>query len=91
VPLVTEPNDLIIFSARTYHAAFPTPVGYEPRLSAGFMCRSGAELEGPPCPWALPPAAQDFVTGLPMSRRRFMAGYTSIDLEWDPAASPSKL
>eukprot|EP01043_Picozoa_sp_COSAG02_P037071 COSAG02_NODE_2758_length_8082_cov_8.459101_4_plen_355_part_00 len=45
VPLFSNPQDLIIFAARTYHAAFPMHSSMsEPRLSVGLRFRSHAGL-----------------------------------------------
>jgi ectoine hydroxylase-related dioxygenase (phytanoyl-CoA dioxygenase family) len=46
VPLFSNPQDLIIFAARTYHAAFPMAADAmdEPRLSLGLRFRSHAGL-----------------------------------------------
>ena len=61
VPLFTEPGDLIIFAARTYHGAFPHG-GDEPRLSCGFIFRPTQEKLS--IPWELPESAHRFMEGL---------------------------
>ena len=61
VPLFTEPGDLIIFAARTYHGAFPHG-GDEPRLSCGFIFRPTREKLS--IPWELPESAHRFMEEL---------------------------
>lgn len=79
VPLFTEPGDLIIFAARTYHAAFPH-TGDELRMTCGFVCRPG--WTSYPVPWPLPESARRFVESLPERLRPFVRHYTGIDLSW---------
>ena len=79
VPLFTEPGDLIIFDARTYHAAFPHG-GIEPRLSCGFIFRpTQTEID---IPWELPESARQFMERLPPDLHAFVKHYTSIDINW---------
>ena len=79
VPLFTEPGDLIIFAARTYHGAFPHG-GSEPRLSCGFIFRPCREKLS--IPWQLPEAAQQFIEELSPKLQHFVVDYPSIDIGW---------
>ena len=82
VPLFTEPGDLIIFAARTYHGAFPHG-GDEPRLSCGFIFRPTQEKLS--IPWQLPESAHQFMEGLSPQLQHFVEDYPSIDIGWKPA------
>ena len=79
VPLFTDPGDMIIFAARTYHGAFPTQED-EVRLSCaiGFRDRN-YKIE---VPWEMPDQGRRFLDTLPPHLHRYVEGYTSIDMNW---------
>ena len=66
VPIYCGPQDLIIFAARTMHAAFPVPDDFpDVRHSVGVGLRSTRSLQGDfegatvaECPWPIPDSAQ---------------------------------
>ena len=66
VPIYCGPRDLIIFAARTMHAAFPVPDDFpDVRHSVGVGLRSTRALQGDfegatvaECPWPIPDSAQ---------------------------------
>jgi hypothetical protein len=80
LPLYTDPGDLIIFAARTYHGVF-THNGTEPRLSCavGFRPKS-AKLKAP---WPLPESAKKFVDGAPARWKPLLEEYTGLARTWD--------
>jgi hypothetical protein len=79
VPMIGEPEDLILFAARTYHASFPHR-GDEPRLSCGVGLRQRRIRVD--APWPLPEHARRFVAEAPTEIRRFLDGYVGIDHGW---------
>ncbi|MBA2481413.1 MAG: phytanoyl-CoA dioxygenase family protein [Planctomycetes bacterium] len=79
VPLHTEPGDLAIFAARTYHAAFPHR-GDRPRLSLGIGLRPRSERFD--IPWPLPESSRRFIAALPERLQRFADGYPGIVPDW---------
>ncbi len=81
VQMVTAPEDLIVFAARTYHAA-NAHRGAAPRLSAG----AGFRPRHPrlDVPWALPDSSRRFIDAVPAHLRRFVDGYTGIVQDWRP-------
>ena len=81
VPLFTDPGDLIIFAARTYHAAFPHG-GDEPRLSCGFIFRPTQTKVS--VPWQIPESAHSFMAELPAHLKSFVKDYPSININWKP-------
>jgi hypothetical protein len=82
VPLFTEPGDLIVFAARTYHAAYPH-TGDEMRMSCALICRPGRTPY--PVPWPLPESARRFAASLPETLRPYVEYYPGIDLSWKSA------
>ena len=84
VPLCTEPGDLILFAARTYHAAFPHG-GTEPRLSCAVGFRAGRSPY--PVPWPLPDSAKRFKESVPERLRPFVEYYTGFDKNWTAKAT----
>ena len=79
VPLFTEPGDLIVFAARTYHGAFPH-AGDEPRLSVGLNLRHGRAPLDPV--WPLPAGVDRFRKGLPERLFPCVEHYAGYDPEW---------
>ncbi len=81
VPLLTAPEDLIVFATRTYHAATEHR-GAAPRLSTGIGLRPrSARLD---VPWALPDSARRFIAATPAHLHRFVDGYPGIVPDWRP-------
>jgi len=76
IPLYTDPGDLIIFAARTYHGVFPHN-GVEPRMSCAFIMRPRSHRMT--APWPLSDQARKFVADLPERHRGIGDGYLSID------------
>lgn len=76
VPLLTDPGDLIVFAARTFHGVYPHH-GSEPRHSCAIILRPGRARW--PAPWALTPRAREFLANLPARYRRYFEGYVGID------------
>lgn len=81
VQLETAPTDLIVFAARTYHAANPHR-GAEPRLSAGLALRPRHPWLT--APWPLPDPARRLIAETPEPLRRFVHGYLGIEPAWTP-------
>ena len=79
VPFFTDPNDMIIFAARTYHGAFSNGEK-RVRLSCAVGFRPTSRRTQ--APWALPESAQKFVRSLPAHLKRYVDGYTGIDPKW---------
>jgi hypothetical protein len=79
VPLFTEPGDLIIFAARTYHGAF-SHGGDQPRLSVGLNLRHGRIGLDPV--WPLPRSAARFSAGLPRRLFPYVEHYAGYDAQW---------
>jgi hypothetical protein len=79
VPLFTDPNDMIIFAARTYHGAFPNQID-QVRLSCAIGFRSRHEHIA--APWPLSTSAQAFVQALPPHVQPLVEEYTGIDPKW---------
>ncbi|MCF7689245.1 MAG: phytanoyl-CoA dioxygenase family protein [Cephaloticoccus sp.] len=79
VPVVSDPGDMILFSALTYHVNMATN---ERRYTcaAGFRPKS-IKLD---VPWALPASALRMIERLPTRHLPFTEGYTSIDPDWKP-------
>ena len=84
VPLLTDPGDLIVFAARTYHAA-TAHYGDEPRLSCSVVFRAGQTPY--PVPWPLPASARAFQANAPLPLQPFLDHYTGIEPAWKPAAT----
>ena len=82
IPLFTEPGDMIMFAARTYHWAYPHN-GDEPRLSCGLGFRAGRAPW--PVPWDLPESARRFKEEAPESLQHYVEHYTGIVPDWKPA------
>ena len=79
VPLFTEPGDMILFAARTYHAAFPNASDRQ-RLSCALVMRPRSHVVDPP--WRIPASAAGFLNSLPAHLQRFGDGYTGIEPDW---------
>ncbi len=79
LPMITAPNDLILFAARTYHAAYPFP-GPGPRLSCGVGLRPRSHRIQ--APWPLPASACAFIAAAPEHVQRLAEGYTGIEPAW---------
>ena len=80
VPLFTDPGDLIVFAARTYHGAFPH-AGDEPRLSVGLNLRHGRAALDPV--WPVPTSAARFRAGLPSRLFPYVEHYAGFDPDWN--------
>ncbi len=75
IPLFTEPNDLIVFAARTYHAAF-TNRGPDVRLSVGLNFRP----RGPVCiEWEPSADAAALIDRAPDYVQPFLQHYTGVE------------
>ncbi len=72
VELLSEPQDLVLFSARTWHAARPYTAA-EPRLSTALALRPAAV--DIPLTTATPPATVEFLRSLPPDLAPFFTGY----------------
>jgi len=82
VALLTDPGDMIVFAARTYHFATGHG-GTEPRLSAALGFRGGRHAW--PVPWELPESAKKLKASLPARLRPYFEAYPSIDVAWRAA------
>lgn len=82
VPLFTDPGDCILFADRTFHGAFPNREE-RTRLSCGVGFRRRSDVID--APWELPAAARAFVEALPERHKRYVDGYTGIDLSYGSA------
>ena len=100
VPIYAEPNDLLIFAARTLHAAFPVPEDFpDVRHSVGVGLRSTHALQGieggvSECPWPIPSSARRLIDHCPTPGiERYLAGYWGFpgaepgSPDWTPAAA----
>lgn len=74
VPLVTEPSDLVIFAARTYHAPHAHQ-GQSPRYSATVVFRPRMKMN---VDWPLSEQAQQFLASLSERHRPYFEDYTSL-------------
>ncbi len=83
VPLHTDPGDLILFAARTYHYA-SAHHGHEPRLSIGLGFRAGREPF--PVPWELPAEAVAMKAAAPARYQPYLKHYTSF-VNWTAPAT----
>ncbi len=81
MPIVSEGGHLILFAARTYHAAM-SHQGDEPRLSCAMGFRAGRSHW--PTPWTLPESAQKFIASVPPSAFSLVEHYTGIVADWQP-------
>ncbi len=78
----TNPQDLIIFAARTYHAALPNK-SEDTRLSAAIVWRpKDHPLTPETCPWGRTESAEQFVPTVPDRHKPLFEDYVGIDLEW---------
>jgi hypothetical protein len=86
-----EPGDLVVFAARTYHAAYP--LQGRPRLSCGLGLRPRAvRLDAP---WTLLPESRAWRQRLPERMQNFFDGYlgmpaTDAELKRSSSAKISK-
>jgi hypothetical protein len=80
IPLYTDPGDLIIFAARTYHGVF-VHNGTENRYSCavGFRAKSDKLV----APWPMPEQGKKFVASAPARWKPMLEEYTSLSREWD--------
>ena len=96
VPIFSNPGDLIVFAARTYHAAFPVPADFnDVRHSVGLGLRSSHSLQGDfagdridTCPWPIPATAQavtERVRAESPQLIRYFEGYWGFPLKWAPS------
>ena len=81
LPIVSDGGDLIVFAARTYHAAMPHH-GDEPRLSCAMGFRAGRSHW--PTPWPLPASAKKFIASVPPAAFPLVEHYTGIVADWQP-------
>lgn len=79
IPLFTDPGDLIIFAARTYHGVFPHN-GDEPRLSCALLFRPGREPLR--VPWPLPESTRRFIEAVPSHLIPIVEHYAGLDPTW---------
>jgi len=79
MPVLSDPGDLLLFAARTYHAVFPHN-GDEPRLSCGMVLRP-ADISFS-TPWTLPESAHHFIESAPEGIKQYVKGYTGIQKSW---------
>jgi hypothetical protein len=88
VPLFTDPGDMILWTARTYHYAFPHN-GTEPRHSCG---GPGLVAKSKPiyAPWPISQRTQRFIDSLPPKYTPYADGYRGYDDTWkfNPADFP---
>ena len=83
VPIVSEPGDLILFAARTYHAVFPMPAEWDDvRRSANFGLRAqpGHDDTVAPgvhwlAPWPRSAGAKRLEASLPAQLKKFASHY----------------
>ena len=81
VPVVADPGDMILFAARTYHAAFPNRSA-KPRLSCGIGFRPRANaLE---VPWVATESARKLVECVPARYKAYVEDYKGVDCNWKP-------
>jgi hypothetical protein len=82
IPVVSDPGDMILFSALTYLVNLAT---HERRYTcaAGFRPKS-IHVD---VPWPLPESAQRLIDRLPARHLTFTEGYTGIDPDWKPSES----
>ncbi len=75
MPVVTEPGDLVIFAARTFHGVYPN-ASDRTRLSCAFVMRPRSIRVN--APWPLGESARKFMDALPAHLKRYVDGYTGI-------------
>ena len=91
VPLFTDPGDMILFAARTYHFAFPnqTQVIRHSVGGPGLRARSLPVYH----PWPMPESTKKFIESLPPHLKKYADGYNGYDATWkfkpDHAAEPA--
>jgi ectoine hydroxylase-related dioxygenase (phytanoyl-CoA dioxygenase family) len=78
IPIHAEPGDLIIFAARTYHAAYP--LDDAPRISCSLCLRPRSTRIK--APWQRSLQCQDFLRSLPSTLAPWFDGYVGIDPAW---------
>jgi ectoine hydroxylase-related dioxygenase (phytanoyl-CoA dioxygenase family) len=83
IPLYTDPGDLIIFAARTYHGVFEHK-GTENRYSCAVGFRPKSQKLN--APWPMPDAAKKFVANAPARWKGMLEEYTSLSRTWDRSA-----
>jgi len=79
VPVVSDPGDMILFSALTYHVNMATN---ERRYTCAMAFRPKSIKIN--APWALPESARNMINRLPARYLPFTEGYTGIDPNWKP-------
>lgn len=78
----TNPQDLIVFAARTYHAALSNK-SEDTRLSAALVWRPKSHPLSPEtCPYGRTASAAAFVPTVPARHQALFEGYVGIDKEW---------
>ena len=80
VPLFTDPGDMIMFSTRTYHYAFPH-AGTEPRHSCGGPGLVDAR-NSVYAPWPISERTQKFIDSLPEKYKHYAEGYRGYSGSW---------
>ena len=70
---------MIVFAHLTYHGAFPNAIE-DVRLSCGIGFRAADYRID--LPWDIPDEGKLFIETMPAHLRRYLDGYTSIDMEW---------
>jgi ectoine hydroxylase-related dioxygenase (phytanoyl-CoA dioxygenase family) len=89
VPVLANPEDAIVFAARTYHAAYDYPAELrDPRLSVGMSVRP-ASLDFT-AKWPLGDNAKRMIATAPPYLLRFLNGYRTNDQHWSAAVTSSK-
>jgi ectoine hydroxylase-related dioxygenase (phytanoyl-CoA dioxygenase family) len=89
IPLFTDPGDMILFAARTYHYAFPnqTEIVRHSVGGPGLRARSLPVYH----PWPMPESTKKFIASLPPHLKKYADGYNGFDEKWkfeaDPAAA----
>jgi len=74
VPIISDPGDLVIFAARTYHAPFAHR-GTAPRHSVALILRPRASKIAADSP--LTPEVEKMIAGLPEDLGRYFVNYVS--------------
>lgn len=88
VPLFTDPGDMILFSARTYHYAFPN-ISNRTRYSVGGPGLRSRQLPVYQ-PWPMPESTRRFIESLPPHLKRYADGYNGFDEKWKFEGSAEK-
>jgi len=86
IPLFTDPGDMILFAARTYHYAFPnqTQIIRHSAGGPGLRARSLPVYQ----PWPVSESTQNFIASLPPHLKKYVDGYKGYDPTWSFQADP---